>query len=66
MGYMYDLVYPDIYPVAMELFKQGLQRQLVSERIYNKFSSICNLGNNNTIQEIIDCAEYDFKGDQNK
>ena len=65
MSLAFEAIYPEIYPVAYECFKKGLERHHVAGEIFNQFGKEWNIPDNKVhimaIDLSISCAENDFK-----
>jgi len=70
MGLAFEAIYPEVYPVAYELFKSGMERHFIAGKIFKQFSK--NWGgleygiNIEMIDLTISCAENDFKNNLEK
>ena len=64
MGLAFEAIYPEVYPVAYELFTKGMERYRVAGYIYTQFGKKYNVTERETDAAMIDlsitCAENDF------
>ena len=65
MGLAFQAIYPVVYPVALELFKNGMERHWVAGEIFEKFGLEYHVPQSKLDTAMIDltitCAENDFK-----
>ena len=65
MGLAFEAIYPVVYSVALELFKNGMERHWVAEEIFDRFGLKYDVPKNKLNTAMIDltitCAENDFK-----
>jgi hypothetical protein len=64
MGLALDAIEPEVYPVALELFKSGMKRHEVAGKIYKQFGEWLDVPkierNTAMIDLSISCAEKDY------
>ena len=64
MGLAFDAIEPVIYPVAYELFENGMERHWVAGHIFKKFGKMYNVTEDEVSAAMIDlsitCAEEDY------
>jgi len=46
MGLAFDAINPDIFPVALELFKSGMERYEITGEIFKRFGEKWDIPNN--------------------
>lgn len=65
MGLAFQAIYPEVYPIAYELFKSGMERHFVAGKIITQFGSRYNILERDLDAAMIDlsisCAENDYK-----
>lgn len=65
MSLAFEAIYPKVYPVAYELFENGVERHWVAGKIFKEFGKRYNIPESDLNAAAIDlsisCAETDFK-----
>ena len=65
MGLAFEAIYPQVYPVALKLFSEGMERHWVASKIFKQFGEKYNVPEREIDTAMIDltisCAENDFK-----
>lgn len=65
MGLAFEAIKPVVYPVALELFKKGMERYNVAGEVFYKFGKRYDVPKNKLNTAMIDlsitCAESDLK-----
>ena len=65
MSLAFEAIYPEVYPIAYELFENGMERHWVAGNVLKQYGSRFNVPENELNTAAIDlsisCAENDFK-----
>ena len=65
MGLAFDAIFPNVYPVAMKLFKEGMEKHFIAGEVFYEFAKKYDIPKNKLNTAMIDlsitCAEKDFQ-----